>query len=306
MENSAHPSAPTPSTSAPSATGAPAPSTSALTATAARAAHLIVDGQPPIFADPLAATFLGDQADQLLAYHRMNGSHDVLVGARITVTTRSRYTEDRLAGAIRRGVTQYLILGAGLDSFAYRSPLARHVRVTEVDHPATQRWKRTLLTARGIRPQGDVRYAEADLEAGSLAARLTGAGFDFSRPALISWLGVTMYLTGAAIAATLAVAGRCAPGTELIAEYAIPEDLQDERGREYARLVAPALAERGEPWLTFLDPADMTALLNDHGFGDVTHVGPRDMVDAGLWNRSDALRPARLFQLADARIRAVP
>ena len=112
-----------------------------------------------------------------------------------------------------------------------------------------------------------------------------------------------MYLTRPAIAATLAVAGRCAPGTELIAEYAVPEDLQDERGRQYARLVAPALAERGEPWLTFLRPAEMTALLNDHGFGDVRHVGPRDMVDASLWARSDALRPARLFQVADARIR---
>ena len=100
----------------------------------------------------------------------MNGSHDVLVGARTTVTTRSRYTEDRLAEAVRRGVTQYLILGAGLDSFAYRSPLARQVRVTEVDHPATQRWKRRLLTGHGISPEGDVRYVEADLEAADLTA----------------------------------------------------------------------------------------------------------------------------------------
>jgi O-methyltransferase involved in polyketide biosynthesis len=156
-----------------------------------------------------------------------------------------------------------------------------------------------------------VRYVEADLEAGNLAGdgglagRLAGAGFDFSRPALISWLGVTMYLTRDAIAGTLAMAGRCAPGTELIAEYAVPDDLQDDRGREYVRLVAPALAERGEPWLTFLRPAEMTALLNDHGFADVTHAGPRDMVDAGLWARSDALRPARLFQVADGYIRVV-
>jgi len=280
------------------------PSASALTAAAARAAHLIVDGEPPIFADTLAATFLGDRAGELLAYHRGNGSHGVLVGARTTVTTRSRYTEDRLAEAVRRGITQYLILGAGLDSFAYRSPLARRVRVTEVDHSGTQRWKRRLLAAGGINPGGDVRYAEADLEAGSLAGRLAGAGFDFTRPALVSWLGVTMYLTAGAIAATLAVIGRCAPGTELIAEYAVPDDLQDARGREYARLVAPALAERGEPWLTFLRPARMSALLNEHGFADVTHVGQRDMVDARLWARSDALQPARLFQLADARIRA--
>jgi methyltransferase (TIGR00027 family) len=285
---------------------ATAPSVSALTAAAARAAHLIVDEQPLIFSDSLAATLLGDRADELLAYHRMNGSHDVLVGARTTVTTRSRYTEDRLDEAVRRGVTQYVILGAGLDSFAYRSPLARRVRVIEVDHAGTQRWKRGRLTASGLVPEGDVRYAEADLETGSLArslgGRLARAGFDFSRPALISWLGVTMYLTVPAIAATLAVLGRCAPGTELIADYAVPDDLQDDRGREYARLVAPALAERGEPWLTFLPPAQMSALLNEHGFGDVTHAGAHEMVHPGLWERSDALQPSRLFQLADARV----
>src|SRR5271166_1621335 len=283
--------------------GPSAPSVSALTAAAARAAHLIIDEQPLIFSDPLAATLLGDRADELLAYHRRNGSHNVLTGARTTVTTRSRYTEDRLAEAIRGGVTQYVILGAGLDSFAYRSPLARRVRVIEVDHPGTQRWKRGRLTASGLVPEGDVRYAEADLEAGSLAARLAGAGFDFSRPALVSWLGVTMYLTVPAIAATLAVLGRCAPGTELIVEYAVPDDLQDDRGREYARLVAAALAERGEPWLTFLPPAEMSALLGRHGFADVTHAGAREMVDAGLWERSDALQPSRVFQLADARVR---
>ena len=284
-----------------------APSVSALTAAAARAAHLIVDEQPLIFSDSLAATLLGDRAGELLAYHRMNGSHDVLVGARTTVTTRSRYTEDRLDEAVRRGVTQYVILGAGLDSFAYRSPLARRVRVIEVDHPGTQRWKRGRLTASGLVPEGDVRFAEADLETGSLARslgrRLAGAGFDFSRPALISWLGVTMYLTVPAIAATLAVLGRCAPGTELIVDYAVPDDLQDDRGREYARLVAPALAERGEPWLTFLPPAQMSALLNEHGFGAVTHAGAREMVDPWFWDRSDALQPSRLFQLADARVR---
>ena len=94
---------------------------------AARARALIVGAQPLIFSDPLAATLLGDRADELLAYHRRTGSHNVLTGARTTVTTRSRYTEDRLAEAIRGGVTQYVILGAGLDSFACWSPLAGRI-----------------------------------------------------------------------------------------------------------------------------------------------------------------------------------
>jgi methyltransferase (TIGR00027 family) len=283
-----------------------APSLMALTSAAARAAHLIVDHEPLIFSDTLAAAFLADRAEELLSYHRSHSSHPVLAGARVTVTTRSRYTEDRLAGALRRGVTQYVILGAGLDSFACRSPLARRVRVIEADHPGTQRWKRRMLADTGTAALGDLRYAEADLEGTALPGQLASAGFDFSRPALVSLLGVTMYLTRTAVAGTLSVIGRCAPGTELIAEYAVPADLRDTRGREYARLVGPAAAERGEPWRTFLDPAEMSALLDRHGFGEVRHVGQHDMVDGSLWSRTDALQATCLFQLADGLVRAAP
>ena len=110
----------------------------ALTAAAARAAHLIVDQEPWIFADGLAAQLLGEQAEELISYHKLHGTHPVLAGARVQVTCRSRYTEDALSRAVSRGVGQYVILGAGLDSFAYRAGLAGRVRVFEVDHPATQ------------------------------------------------------------------------------------------------------------------------------------------------------------------------
>ena len=185
----------------------------AMTVAAARAAHLVVDHEPLIFADSLAATLLGDQAGPLLAYHRGNPAHDVLAVARATVTTRSRFTEERLAEAARRGVSQYLILGAGLDSFAWRSPLAARVRVIEADHPGAQRWKRARLAEAGMTARGDVRYAGIDLEAGTLDAALTTAGFDFGQPALISWLGVIMYLSKDAITSTLATLSRCAPRT---------------------------------------------------------------------------------------------
>lgn len=274
----------------------------ALTAAAARAAHLMVDREPLIFTDPLAATLLGDQAETLLAYHRAHGSHEVLAGARVTVTTRSRYAEDRLSKAAARGVTQYVILGAGLDSFAHRSPLAARVRVFEADQPGTQQWKRARLTEARIPARGEVRYAAADLEAGTLAGALARAGFDFGRPALFSWLGVIMYLTRDAVAGTLATLSRCAPGTELVAEYLVPDDLQDDRGRTYTQLVAPTAAERGEPWRTFLRPEEMSALLAAHGFVPVTNVGQRDAVDGRLWDRTDALRPAALSWLAHATV----
>ncbi|MBV9795265.1 MAG: class I SAM-dependent methyltransferase [Actinobacteria bacterium] len=277
------------------------PSMTALTAAAARAAHLIVDHEPLIFTDSLAATLLGDQADALLGYHRAHGAHDVLAVARATVTTRSRFTEERLAAAIARGTGQYVILGAGLDSFAWRSPRAARVRVIEADRPGPQRWKRDRLAAAGLAARGDVRFAGTDLETGSLAAALTAAGFDFGRPALVSWLGVIMYLTAGAVDRTLATLGRCAPGTELVAEYLVPGDLRDDLGRSYAEQVAPIAAERGEPWRTFLRPPEMAALLAAHGFAVTANVPQRDSVDAALWNRADPLRPAGLGWLAHAR-----
>jgi methyltransferase (TIGR00027 family) len=282
------------------------PSMTALTSAAARAAHLIVDNEPLIYRDTLAGAFLGERAGELIGFHRAHGTHVVLAGARAAVATRSRYTGDRLAAAADRGVTQYVILGAGLDSFAYRSPLARQVRVFEVDHPGTQRWKRRMLAEAGMTPVGEVTYVEADLEAGALAGRLAAAGLDRSRPALVSWLGVTMYLTRAAIARTLAAIGTLAPGTELIADYMVPEDLRDARGQTYAELVAPVAAERGEPWLSLFRPGDIAAVLEEHGFGPVTHVRQRDAVDGRLWDRTDALCPAGLTWLASASVRARP
>jgi methyltransferase (TIGR00027 family) len=270
-------------------------------AAAARAAHLIVDSAPRIFTDSLAAALLGDQAETLLGYHRAHGRHEVLATARAMVTTRSRYAEDRLAQAIDRGLTQYVLLGAGLDTFACRSPQATRVRVIEADHPATQRWKRSGLARAGISPRGDVRYAETDLQTGTLAAALTRAGLDLTRPALISWLGVIMYLDRDAVAGTLAALGQCAAGTELVAEYLVPEDQQGDLGRTYTRLVAPVAAEQGEPWRTFLRPEEVPALLATHGFTTVANVPQREAVDPSLWDRSDALRPADLSWLVHAR-----
>ena len=131
----------------------------ALTAAAARAAHLIVDQEPWIFADGLAAQLLGEQAEELISYHKLHGTHPVLAGARVQVTCRSRYTEDALSRAVSRGVGQYVILGAGLDSFAYRAGLAGRVRVFEVDHPASESVARS--TATNVTASGTGTWAAA-------------------------------------------------------------------------------------------------------------------------------------------------
>ncbi len=257
------------------------PSWTALTAAAARAAHLIVDKPPYIFADTLAEALLGTQASELISYHRAHGGHVVLRSARAQVICRSRFTEDRLAAAVRRGITQYVILGAGLDSFGYRPGLARKVRVFEVDHPATQEWKRAALAAARIPVPDQVSYVPVDFARDRLASRLGRAGFDPARPALVSWLGVTMYLTRDAISQVLASIGGFAPGTELIADYMLPDGLRDPDGDSYAGLVAAESARRGEPWLSFLSPEDMTGLLIRNGFAAVEHACQRDSVRRG-------------------------
>ena len=274
------------------------PSLTALTAAAARAAHLIVDGEPVIFADTLAEAMLGERAEEFISYHRAHGTHPVLVGARTQVTCRSRYAEDSLARGIGRGIGQYVLLGAGLDTFAYRSPLARRVRVFEVDHPVTQEYKHRFGGAAG----SGVTFVPVDFARDSLADGLGRGGFDAARPAFVSWLGVTMYLDASAIEATVSVLGGFAPGSEVVVDYMLPAGLRDAAGQAYADLVGQVAAEQGEPWLSVFAPEAMAALLARHGFGAARDVGQRDMIPAEAWNRSDALHPAELSHIAHAAI----
>ena len=263
-------------------------------AAAARAAHLIVDDEPRIFADPLARRLLGDRAGELMGYHTLHGTHPVLSGARVQVACRSRYTEEALAGAIAAGVGQYVLLGAGLDSFAYRGGLAGRVRVFEVDHPASQEAKRAAVAAAEIPVPGNLTLVPADLREDSLVGRLADAGFDLSAPAVFGWLGVTMYLTTAAITATMTAIAGLAPGTELIADYMLPPDARDEEGALSGTLVAQASAERGEPWLSCFTPPQIASLARRAGLGVARSVRQRDTVPAALWRRTDSLHPAEL------------
>jgi methyltransferase (TIGR00027 family) len=282
------------------------PSNSALTAAAARAAHLIVDDEPRIFADPLAARLLGDRADELIGYHTSHGTHPVLSGARVQVACRSRYARDALARAAAAGVAQYVILGAGLDSFAYQGGLAGRVRVFEVDHPASQEAKRAALAGAGIPVPGNVTFIAADLTADPLGRCLAGAGFDARAPAVFGWLGVTMYLTADAVAETMTAVAGCAPGSELIADYLLPPEARDEAGALYGSLVAQASAERGEPWRSCFTPEEIAGLARDCGLGAARSIAQRDTMPARLWQRTDSLRPADLAVLFHGAVTGGP
>lgn len=274
-------------------------SQTALTAAAARAAHLAVDAPPRIFADTLAATLLGPHADELLAYHHARGDHPILAGARAQTVIRARIAEATLAAS---GADQYVLLGAGLDTYAYRSRRAVGVHVFEVDHPASQRWKRARVAEAGLTPRGELTHVAIDLEAEPALPALVAAGLDPTRPAVVSWLGVTMYLTRAAIEATLAALGTLAPGSRLVFDYMLPEGMRDELGDLYVAGVAPVAAQRGEPWLTYLSPEEAGKLLRTAGFARVRHADQRSALPARLWRRTDALQPARLSVIARAAL----
>ena len=208
-----------------------------------------------------------------------------MAAMRVAMTTRSRYTERRLLEATRHGVGQYVVLGAGLDSFAYRSPLARELRVFEVDHPSTQASKRQRLADAAISIPDQLSFVAVDFAVDSVAHRLRETGFDGSRPAFVSWLGVTQYLC---------------PGSELVMDYIVPAELRDEAGQAFADFFIPRAAAVAEPWLTFLTPPDAHQLLTRRGMSVVDDVGRRDQIEPWLWTRSDSLRPHELGRVARA------
>ncbi|MEU6425770.1 SAM-dependent methyltransferase [Microbispora sp. NPDC046973] len=280
------------------------PSRTALHAAAARAAHLIVDGEPVVFRDPLAYALLGECAEDYVRPHREAAGHPVLAGLRAAVVTRGRYTEDRLAGAVRRGVRQYVILGAGLDTYACRSAPGP-VEVFEVDHPGTQRWKREAMARAGIAAPPRLTYVPADMEAGQCPVdRLVAHGFDLARPAFASWLGVTVYLTREAVARTLAGLGRLAPGSEIVMDHLLPESLRGPRATAYAETLMPLVAEGGEPWLTFLGPREAADLLEEHGFEVVEQAPEGEAAGPALRERADALAVSGISVITHARRRA--
>ena len=234
----------------------------------------------------------------MIPYHRASGSHPVLAGTRAVVATRSRFAEDRPAMAVEQGIDQYVILGAGLDSFAYRSELGSLVRVFEVDAPATQQWKREKLSAAGIDPVGDLTFVSLDLRDEPIVDRLGAAGFSTARPAFVSWLGVSFYLDADSVAAALAGLSSMVPGSELVMDYVLPPELRDEGGQTYSGFAMPVAESSGEPWKSAFTPAAMERLLSENGFEAVEHVGQRDCIEPSLWQRSDALQPIGLWMAA--------
>jgi methyltransferase (TIGR00027 family) len=256
---------------------------------AMRALHQTVDHEPKILIDPVAPRLI-DPANQLNGWFAPTLNHPFAKRWRAGFVLRSRYAEDCLADAAERGIGQYLILGAGLDTFAYRQPSwARSLRIYELDHPATQRWKRERLAANHIEKPANLTFVPIDFEAFSLADALRTTDFSYGIKTFCSWLGVTPYLTPGAIDATLKFVLSLQPTSEIVFNFVLPTHLLFGIEAEAMRLVAQTSTEAGEPWLTSFLPDDLTVLLRVMGFCNVIHLTPEEANGRYFRNRSDGL-----------------
>lgn len=233
-----------------------------------RASHQLFD-RPVIFEDPLALRVLSDEAVQRVheTAEEENGSAWAR-GLRAFVAARSRFAEEELTAAWKRGLRQYVVLGAGLDTFAYRNPLPELV-VFEVDHPDTQEWKRQRLAHAGIDMPKSLHFAPVDFERQRLLEGLEAAGFDREQPAFFAWLGVVPYLTRGAVFATLSTIASLPPGSGVVFDYSIPREMMGERERRAFDFLAERVARAGEPFRSFFDPEQLAAEMRALGFGRI-------------------------------------
>lgn len=187
-----------------------------------------------------------------------------------------------------------MILGAGLDSFAYRRrELAKVLHIFEVDHPATQAWKRARLRAAGIELPANLSFVPVDFERDSLIGNLRMSDYLADAPSLFSWLGVTMYLSTDAIFGTLRAVAGLAPGTEIIFEYDVPKELLDEETQNILAAAMTATQARGEPHRTFFEPAKLAEQIRKIGFAEVSDFGPDEVKARYFSDRPDGLRASR-------------
>jgi methyltransferase (TIGR00027 family) len=249
-----------------------------------RAAHQLID-DPRVFHDPLAVPMAGSESEPLSASEQPFSR-----ALRAFLAVRSRYAEDQLARSVERGVRQYVVLGAGLDTFAYRNTFqSLGLHVFEVDHPATQEWKRARLHDAGIAIPTTMTFAAVDFERQSLDERLELAGFRRTAPAFFSWLGVTPYLTRPAFDSTVEFIAGLPAGSGVAFDYAVERSLLKPHQQLALDALAARVARAGEPFQLFFNPAALANDLARLGFGEIEDLNG-DQINARYFSgRSDGL-----------------
>ena len=244
------------------------PSRTALMIARQRAAHQMLD-QGAILCDPFAMKILGEDEEYVRTFA---SGHPLASIGRLFTAARSRIAEDALSGAVESGIRQIVILGAGLDTFALRSPHeSRQIRIFEVDHPATQSWKRQRLRDAQLALPPDLHFVPVDFERDELGESLVGAGFQQNAPAFFSWLGVVPYLTQDAIGDTLDYIASI-QNSEVVFDYMEPPQAFSEEVRALVTKRTEQLERIDERWASRLEPAGVSAMLRSHGFCDIKDI----------------------------------
>ncbi|HOV18326.1 class I SAM-dependent methyltransferase [Ottowia sp.] len=266
------------------------PSRSAMAVASLRAAHQLLD-EPLVHPDPIALPLLGAPAQAALRDDPFRLNDPLSRGLRAALVVRSRFVEDELSRCVAAGVRQYVILGAGLDTFAYRNPYCDEgLRVLEVDHPGTQRWKQQLLAEAGIDVPPSLAFVAVDFERDDLGAALQWSGFRVDQPACISWMGVTMYLTANGVLSTLRTLATFAAGSCLCFDYRVPVSMLNPIERTVSDVVERQVTAVGEPWLSTLDPVHLQAQLLELGFSSAHSATPDELNERYFARRKDGLR----------------
>ena len=271
-----------------------------------RASHQLLD-EPRLLDDPFALRILGARTEaELRADPQALNRHAGDLALRAFVVVRSRIAEDALAAAVAAGIRQYVVLGAGLDTFAYRNPFPE-LRVFEVDFPATQTWKRHRLETAGIPIPPTLTFVPVDFERQRLSDELRHAGFAADRPAWFSWLGVTPYLEHATILSTFRdIASLAGAGGGVVLDYGVEPSLLTLGQRMAVRAVAARVRLGGEPFKSYFTPEGIAADLRATGFEAIDDLSPAEINARYFANRREGLRVSAAGRVLVARTLVSP
>jgi methyltransferase (TIGR00027 family) len=271
------------------------PSQTALFSAAARAAHPIVDQRPHLLHDEPAAHLCRSTIPSPLDFQLAQPEVGILSAARLSACTRSRYADACLADS---DIDQVLVFGAGLDTTSFRLPPAREATVWLIDRPGVLAWRTRLFADAGL-PDA-THHVAADLTEGFDVGTLATAGVDLHRPALVIWLGVSMYLRPAECRAFFADIAGLATGSRLVFDYHLAPEARDTSGEGYAQAVAAMAGHQGEPWQSSSTPEEMDAWLAEEGWRLHEDVDEASRVPDGFFDAQDHLRPMTLVRLVRA------
>lgn len=253
-----------------------------------RAAHQLLD-KPRVHDDPLALKVIGAEAALLLQQELHQQQDGRARALRAFLAARVRYAEDQLEVALAQGVSQYVVLGAGLDTFAFRNPHPE-LQIFEVDHPATQSWKLERLRDAGVPIPDSVAFVSVDLEQQSLSAALALAGFSVAQSAFFSWLGVTPYIKRDACMATLCFIAGMPKRSGVVFDFAVHPDLLDPGHRMVLAALSERVAAAGEPFQLFFHPEELARDLEGCGFCEVEMLAGEQINARYFKDRTDGLQ----------------